>query len=808
MMKSFIAAFRSIRKHSLYSAINILGLTVGLCACLIIATVVIDDLSYDKHWKRADDIYRIITVNKMGDDLFDRFPSSFVGLGPELKKIYPEVENYSSFSIGEITLNVNADQTQGVHANVLMTDSAAWSILDFRVLAGNPQTYIEGQANLVITASFKENFFKDRNPVGQIIQDVPAYGNKPQQYVITGVISDLPANSHLRADVIRVNKRRVEALNKTQFGSFTQQYLLLKPGTNVQTFTAKLNKWYLSQMDVEKPYQYQLQNIKNVYLDSDFAEFQPVKGTRKNVYIFSGVALLLLIIACVNFINLSTARSITRLRNTGVRKVLGASRKQIMSIFISEALLIFGISAALAAIIYQVSLPAVEAYIGHALAFTLFSQLPLIVATISTIILLGMLTGLYPAWLMSGFRPSWSLKGQVLKVPVAQTLVRKGLVVVQFTISIVVLLAMLIVQQQLKFIDKADIGFNKNNLMQLNFVSWDGQGESFRNEVANISGVTAASISSWVPSNGAGYMSREVDDPNRPGNKINVWYISGDVHLARTLGLQLEAGRLLSTRFVTDAMNEDSLRENDAESYKALADLRPALMTETTAKMLKVSELNKQVSSIKVVPVGIIKDFHNQSFHEKLGPTVIIGDQNPQYGGMLIRVNPGAKEKVALAVQKLWKQFYPYKLLDIAWVEDMLAGQYASENKLKQLFTFFSLLTMALAALGIFGLVVHAAQRRIKEIGIRKVLGASVTSIFNLLSSEFIKLVIISLLIASPLAWLIMNRWLESFSYRINIPFWVFVVAGGITVVAAIVTVSFQSVRAALSNPVQSLRNE
>ncbi len=808
MFRSLSAAFRSIRKQRLYAVINVLGLTVGLCACLIIATVVIDDLSYDRHWKRSSDIYRIISVNKMGEGLYDRFPSSFVSLGPELKKIYPEVENYSSFSIGTIQLNPGNNESNGVTANVLNTDSAVWDLLDFRVLAGEPQIYVEGQVNLVITESFRKKIFKDKDPVGAFIRDVPAYGAAPQEYLITGIIADIPANTHLRADVIRINRRRSEALNKSQFGTFAQQYLLLKPGTNAAELSNKINRWYKSQVDVTNPYQYELQNIRNIYLDSDFAEFQPVKGSRKNVYIFSGVALLLMVIACVNYINLNTARSVTNLRDTGVRKVLGASRKQIMSIFIREALVIFTLSAVLATIIYQASLPAIELYLGHSLVRTLFSGFPLLMTTIAATIVVGFFTGLYPAWVMSGFRAAGSIKGQVFRAPAMQTFLRKSLVVLQFSISIVVLLAMLIVQQQLRFIEKADLGFNKSNLMQLGIVSWDGKGESFRNEVARIPGVTAASITSWLPSNGAGYMSREIDDPSNAGNKINIWYISGDVHLASTLGLQLQEGRLLSSDLVTDAMNEDSLRDHDPKVYKTLADTRPAIVTATTAKLLRVEALNKQLTNARVVPVGVVRDFHNQSFHEKLGPTIILGDRNPQYGAMLIRVSPGAQKQVTETLQGLWKSFFAYKLLDIGWVDEMLAAQYKSEQRLRQLFTFFSILTMALAALGIFGLVVHSAQQRVKEIGIRKVLGASVYSIVNLLSSEFVRLVLIAFLIASPIAWLLMNKWLENFSYRIDFPAWVMLLAGLVTLLAAVIPVSLQAIRAALANPVNSLRNE
>ncbi|HTE27096.1 ABC transporter permease [Flavitalea sp.] len=809
MINHVRSAIRTIRKQKTYALINISGLTVGLCACLIVATVVIDDLSYDKHWKRADNIYRIITINTIGDGLYERMASSWAGLAPELQKSYPEVESFAPFADGAFRLKVKSADDDGIKVNSIITDSAIWEILDLKIIAGNPKKFIAGQSNLVISESFRNLYFEGLDPIGKIIYDIPAYGDKSKPHLITGVISDIPGNTHLRADVIRIDKRYVETLNKKQWGTFSRNYILLKPGTDINQFTKKVNQWYKGFVEVPKPYQYEFQPIKNVYLDSAFANYQKVKGNRQHIYIFSGVALLLLLIACVNFVNLSTARSVTRLRETGVRKVLGASKRQIMMQFLAEALVIFSVSAMLAIFLYQLSLGYIEAYLEHQLVQTLISKFTLLAAALGMILIVGVLTGLYPAWLMSGSKTAGSLKGNVFSNKVnGQQLLRKTLVVLQFSISIVVLLAMIIVQLQLRYMNNSDLGFDKNNLMSIGFVSWEGKSAAFRNEVAKLRGVRQASISSWIPSAGAGYMSREIDDQDHPGNKINVWYISGDVHLAKTIGLRLKSGRLLSPEFATDAMNEDSLRENDEHSYNKLSEIRPALITATTARMLHVEKLDNKLPEVKTVPVGIVDDFHNESFHEKLGPTIIFAESNPQHGGMLVKIDPGNDQQVMKSVKDLWKEFYPNKLLEINWVDDLLARQYEPENKLKQLFTFFSLLTMILASLGIFGLVVHAAQHRVKEIGVRKVLGASVSSIFSLLSSEFVKLMMIALIIGSPIAWYLMNNWLANFSYRISIPWWTFAMAGLITVITALITISFQSIKAAFANPVTSLRNE
>ncbi|MES1215875.1 MAG: ABC transporter permease, partial [Bacteroidota bacterium] len=377
----FHTAIKVLLKHRVYSLINIVGLTLGLCACMVVATVVIDDLSYDKQWSRSNDLYRVVTVNKMGEGLYDRFPSSLAGLAPELKKSYPEVESYGRLAINDaLTLKIDDKASNVIKATSLLADTSVWSMLDFKIIGGNPKNYIDGSTNLVISESFRDKYFAGQNPVGRIIHDVPAYGDKPGNYLITGIIKDIPSNTHLRADVIQLQKNRIEALQKEGYGSFTQNYLLMRPGTDIRKFQDKINTWYKRFIGKDKYYQFEFQPLKDVYLHSDFASssYQPVKGSVQNIYIFSGVALLLLIIACVNFINLSTARATTRLRETGVRKILGAKRSHIVFQFLAEAILFFTVSSILAIIFYQLSLNPVQSFLGHTLSETFTSHLSLL----------------------------------------------------------------------------------------------------------------------------------------------------------------------------------------------------------------------------------------------------------------------------------------------------------------------------------------------------------------------------------------------------------------------------------------------
>jgi putative ABC transport system permease protein len=776
MFKNYLkTSWRAITKNKVYSLINILGLTIGLGACMLVATVVIDDLSYDRQWSKGDDLYRIITINKMGDGLYDRWESSLAGLGPKLKNEFPEVKAAAGIFNYKQRLKLNENDPNGMEVSILHADTSIWKMLDFKVLDGNPQKYVEGTRNIVISESFRKKFFSRENPLGKIIYDVPTYSEKATPYLITGVIKDIPSNTVFRSEVIMLNQPRTEDLYKSQGGTLSPNYILMKPGVNMASFTQKINKWYAGYVKDKNPFQFEFQPVKDIYLHSDFAQSQEVRGSSQNIYILSGVALLLLIIACFNFINLSTARAIERLRETGVRKILGADRRQLIAQFLTESVLFFIISSFFATILYQLSLHPVEKYLGHALAQTFLSKNYLLISSYCIILLISLFAGIYPAWIMSGFKPAATLKGKLFSGNSAgQNFVRKSLVVLQFSISIIVLVALIIVKQQVYFMKNKDIGFNKNNLLSIGHVSWDGKGQSFKNELLSQQGVVNASITGWLPTEEAGSMSTRMDDPLHPGNKITVWFINGDLDLAETLGLHLKSGRFLDKTFSEDTMSQDSLMRMDSAKYVFASKHQSSVITSYAAKALNVNALNIPIQHGETTPVGIVDDFNNESLKVPIKPTIITADNTLNYGGMLIRVKPGSERQVTTAINKLWRQFYPNKLLDIKYVDDMLAEQYKSESKLQQLFAFFGGLSMFLAVLGIFGLVVQATEQRVKEIGIRKVLGASIQSIIGLFSIDFFKLIVIAILIASPIAWLLMNKWLMDFAYRIHINWWVF----------------------------------
>lgn len=797
---------RVLLKNSGYSLIHLTGLSIGLWACMMVATVVIDSLSYDRQWSRTDDIYRIVTRNRMGTDISERNSSSPIGLAPELQKNYAEVESSSSLDAQEKYFKIRPGSGEGVKTSLLTADTSIHRILDLRLLAGSFKHSTQNQWSLLVTRSYAAKIFPGQDPVGKIIHDIPTFSSDPTPYEITGLIEDLPYNSHLRAEAIRFRATKPEVLSNTGFMTFGRNYILLKPGTDIGEFTRKVNSWYIKFMNNNGREQFEFQPLKDIYLHSDFADGQSVRASIRTIYIFAGVALLLLFIACVNFVNLSTAKAFARVKEAGVRKVLSGSRTQLVMQLLTETLLLFGASVGIAIFAYFFTLNPIEKFLGHRLVLTFTSNLIMAGGAFVMFFFTALLTGLYPAWVISGFKPANTLRG-IFTASLGQTGLRKTLVVSQFAISIIVLLATIVVWQQFDLMKNKELGYDKRNLIAIGQISWNGKGEAFKNELQRIPGVVRSSLSVWMPTEGGGYMQRNVDDPVHAGRHIRIWYIAGDVDLPATLGLKLVKGRMFSSRFA-DALNPDSLREESFEKLEKAQMNQNSLMTATAAKMLRIKQLDVQTKIANSAPVGIVGDFHNESLYEPMKPTLILAQKAPEYAGMLIRIQPNTENEVMAGIQKLWKEFFPEKLLRINNVENQLTQQYEAESKLHQLFLFFSGLTMFLSALGIFGLVVQAAEQRAKEVGIRKVLGASVAGIVSLISKDFVKLVMIAIVVASPLAWYALQKWLESYPYRTTIHWWVFPLTGLAALAVTIGTVSFQAIRAATADPVRSLRNE
>ncbi|MFK7834198.1 MAG: FtsX-like permease family protein [Winogradskyella sp.] len=800
-------AWRSLKKNRLFSFISLTGLTFGLLACISVVSVVLDDFSYDSQWSRKDDIHRILTNIDMGNDVNNKMSASWAGLRPALMDNFPELEAVSNIYQIDYHIKKNLQDTDILDLKALETDTLIWELFDFKIISGNPKKLVHGKSNLVLTKTLKDKLFPDEDAIGKIIYSIPSFGNEPSPFLITGIIEDIPSNTHLRAEALVIEKGRLEQLYKEQYGSFTRNYVLFKSGTDVTKFSKKLNTWYSDFVGGETKYSYEFQPIEETYLNSEFDNELDIKGSRSTDYILLGVALLIVFIACVNFINLSVGRSLTRIREIGVRKVIGALRKQIILQFLTESLLYFAIASLVALAAFYLIIPVIEQFIGHSLQMSLLSNAKYLSIGFLIVFVVAVITGAYPALLISGFKPVSSLKGQIHKNQInGQQLIQKGLVVVQFSIAIIVLVSVLVVKSQLDYVNNKDIGYDKENLIAINPTLWNGKGQSFHKEITNIPGVISASLVNWRPTFGSGGMSKSIDNPINLGTKMDVSFISGDVHLPKTLGIELTSGRLFDEKFASDAPQaQTEIKFNDNDKR---INTQSSLLTEYTARALNVTEMNKTIPELETNPIGIVKNFHTQSLRYSLKPVVMIAESNPDYSSMLIRVKEGSSSQVITQLNEIWEQMFPNKYLALNWVDDLVEQQYLEEDRLQSFFMFFSMLSLLLASIGVFGLVAQSTEQRIKEIGVRKVLGASVSSIAVLFSKDYVKLVVIAIAVALPIAWYATSQWLQDFAYRINVEWIVLTTAALIVLVIALTTVVIQSIRAAISNPIENLRTE
>lgn len=797
----FTSAIRNLSRNKGYSFIVILCLTVGLTACLLVATVVINDLSYDRQWKQSKNIYRILSVDTTGKGV-EVMPVAYLGLGPTLKRQFSEVNDYCRMRIISPDFRMGKSM-DAVKLPCLQADTSVWNFLNFKIITGNPLHIVHGYINMVLSESVAKQYFLNTNPVGKIIEDVSPIG-LTRKFLITGVIKEMPSNTCLYAKALLFSEPNSTDNGLSGNGStyFTQQFILLKPGINIHAFTQKMNRWYIPLIRENNldSYNFEFQPISQIHLYPKIGGDSDNSGSMHNVYIFSAVALLLLLIACINFVNLSAISMMKRVKESGIRKVLGADKRQLVMQFLTESVLFFLISFGLSMIFYSIFLHGVEKFIGHPIGLSLINHSGLIIICGGVVLLVSLLTGLYPAWLLSKPKAITVVRGNLFEGTNTAEL-RKVLITAQFVLAIILIIIMIITRDQLYFLNHKDLGYNKENLLRLGFTDWKNNGDAFKEQVKNIPGVKSVSITSWTPGEGGGgNMGYSANDPLDTTRRIEISAITGDIDFAETLGVHLEKGRLLSHRLAKDVVNFDSVS-------KAL--FTPSeVITEYTAQRFGIKSLNTYNRSLRGIPVGIIKNFNNESLFNKIKPTIIMASSDNRYGFMLVRVEPESGSQVLKRINKLWEQFYPNYLLQDDWVSDILAKQYESEKKFGRLFTLFSSLSIFLACLGLFGLIAFITERRTKEIGIRKVLGASVQSIVALLSKEFIRLVLIAFVIASPIAWWIMNKWLQNFAYKIHISWWIFLVAGVVAVLLALITVSFQAIKAAIANPVGSLRSE
>ncbi len=804
----FKIAWRNLVKHKAYSLINVSGLAIGLSCFIFIAMYVVDELSYDRFYPNAENIYRVNSDVLFGGTELHITQSSDM-IGQTLKKDFPQVTQYTRIFNNYGSKLIKKGNSFIQEDKVAHFDSTFFEVFKQKAIAGDLQKALDEPNTVVITRSAAEKYFGSTNVVGKTLE---TNDDKDPVYKITGVIADMPENSHFNFDFLFSMKNV-----NYQFGqhlSFNfHTYLLFKPGTDAKAFQKNIDQYvktYIAPqakqyMNINSMDEFRkagnklditLMPLEKIHLYSTYNfEISPV-GNIQYVYIFSAVALLILLIACINFMNLTTAKSTTRAREVGIRKVLGTEKKSLIAQFLFEAIMIAYIALIVSIILVALLMPYFNSLAGKSLTFgDLLSPWP-IICLLAIPLVTGLLAGSYPAFYLSSFRPIQVLKGKLSSN--AKGGIRSALVVTQFAISIILIIGTIVIYRQLNYIRNKSLGFEKEQVLVIdNAFELKKNIDAFKNNLLIQPGVKSATVSSFLPVTNSSRSDQSYSTAPvmtaESGFDMQSWQIDYDYF--STLGMEIAEGRNFSKDFGTDTA--------------------AVILNEAAIKVLGYSEpLGRKIYSPandygpaeSYTVVGVVKDFHFESLRKDIAPVSFFLRKSS--GMVSAKLSARDVGNVIASAEKSWKQMAPSMPFSYRFLDDSFNDMYKSESRVGNIGFTFSLVAIFIACLGLFGLATFIAEQRTKEIGIRKVLGASVSTIINMLSIDFVKLVAIAFVLAAPLAWLGMHRWLQDFAYRADLSWWIFVVAAGISLFIAVATISIQAFRAAVKNPVKSLRTE
>jgi putative ABC transport system permease protein len=793
----FKTALRSLLKNKGFTFINILGLALGLAICLLITFYVVDELSYDRYNTYHERIYRVNTDLKYSGTLTE-YAITAIPVANVLKTEFPEVETAVRITPALNIRFKKGDEIVREDGATFYSEPNIFDVFTLPLLSGDAKTALKEPNSVVITESIAQKYFNRTNVVGQTLFLVTSGAS----FKITGVMKNMPAQSHFRANFLLATDHPIN--NDAPWNRLTAfaTYVLLKPNANISQLESKLNAEMQkglkgsSTMNYSKfssggnYFKLSLIPVTDIHLKSNRVMELGTNGNGQYVYIFSAVAIFILLLACINFMNLSTARSANRAREVGVRKVLGSSRKHLIFQFLAESLIVTFVAAIIAVLTALILLPLFNHLSNKQLAINLQTITWLLPALLSIVIIVGVLAGSYPAFFLSAFQPINVLKGKISMGFKGGTF-RSTLVVFQFSISIFLVIGTLVIYNQLNYIQNKDLGFNRNQVLILNNVNTLEHPELLKQQIKQLPGVVNATLTSFLPTANNKILNY-VSPGEKRGQSTQFWKIDEDY--LNTMGMQIKAGRGFSWQFKTDS-TAMVINETAAKVFGYGNDAIGKTITTGMAKDLK-----------KYHVIGVVKDFNFSSLRNNVTPLVMTLD-NDWLARLSIRVNTQNLPALMSGIEKTWKTIAPNEHFDYSFMDADFDALYRTEQRMGQLFILFTGLAIAIACLGLFGLAAYAAEQRNREIGIRKVLGASITTIVTMLSRDFVRLVVISFVIAAPLAWLTMSKWLQSFAYRQNIQWWVVILAGMGAVLIAFATISLQSFRAASGNPVESLRN-
>jgi putative ABC transport system permease protein len=800
MFKNYvIITLRNITKQKVYAFINIAGFAVGLATCLLILLYVIHELSYDKFHANANRIYRIGVEGNLSGD-FVKYPLSNLGTGPTMQKDYPEVECFTRiYPLDRIP--VEHEKMSFYEENLIYVDNSFFEVFSFPLIQGKPEDMLKAPYSIVLTEDMAHKYFGDEPALGQQLKL-----NNRHEYTVTGIVENCPGNSHLQYDALCsietfyvIRNREVDEW--TNFNNYT--YLRLRDNTETVEFTGKFTAFidnYLSnlKMLLGGELGFFIQPITDIHLHSKLGYDTPGNSDIAYVYIFSAIAFFILLIACINFMNLATARSSGRAKEVGLRKMMGAEKRMLIKQFLAESMLYCVVSLAAAIGLVKLALPVFSSIAGVELGFH-FKEMPwLIPAFLGFTLFTGLLAGSYPAFFLSAFEPVNVMRGS-LKAGAANSRFRSVLVVVQFVISVTLISGTTVMLSQLRYMKNKNLGFDKEHVVVIPIMD-----RSIREKIPSIkaalksnSDVLDVSAASDFPGSYPDY-SIFVPEGYTIEQTQLMHRINCDADLISTLGMEIKEGRNFSLQFATDPEDGVIINETAAAKYG---------WDEPLGKEIGFFENNEMRTLRSRRVIGVVKDFHVRSLHDKILP-LLLTNQTDYFEEIAVRIKPGDIAGILDKLRIEWKEFDPDRPFDFYFLDSNFNQQYRKDERLNQIIAYFTIFAIVVACLGLYGMASFMAEQRFREIGIRKTLGASVTGIVFLISRDVTRLILFANLIALPVTYFILHRWLEGFAYRTEIQVLTFVVSAVTVFAIGYATIAYQSIKAALLNPVDAIRAE
>jgi putative ABC transport system permease protein len=794
-------AFRNFIKYKTYSFINVAGLAIGLAAAIVIGVYVFTELSYDKFHEKAERIYRIGTFLEFGGN-GGRMASTNFTVGPTLKRDYPEVEQSVRLRRFADVTPINYKEIKYTAKDVFYADPPFFKIFTFKTFSGNPESALEQPYSVVLTKTIADKIFKNEQPIGKTLQ----LSDNKNLFTVTAIVEDVPQNSHFTFTMLcsfESMREQVGAQMEQWMGDFQNYtYILLNKGVDHEKFEAIFPP--LVQNNVGElltathgKFEFFLEPLHTIYLYSNTLNIISKSGDIRYIYLFSSIAFLILLIACINFLNLATARSLTRFKEIGVKKVLGTKKSQLIFQFLWESIFFTVFAVIIALILISILWPVIQQFTGLEVS-VIYDNAFLFTGGLTFLtIFIGLVAGSYPAFYLSAFNPHHSLKDS--KVGRHGSHFRSILVVVQFAISIMLVVGSLIIANQLHYVQNKKMGFKKDNVVVVPFdyKASTRSVESLKSDLLanpDILGVTTSSNSPGHGARGNIFIPEGFTAKDAPMvNAINV-----DTDFLTTMKLDLIEGRNFSDMFPSDRDNSIIINEALVKRFG---------WKNPVGKKITEARQNQPAKTV----IGIVADYHFVPLQYKINPLVIENERDTEdhrVNYFLVGIAPNNVKKSVEFIQSVLENKNSLQPYEYIFLDDSFNTMYHSEMFLSRIFSYFTAIAISLACLGLFGLAAYTEEQRTKEIGIRKVLGASVAEVFILLSKEFMKWVLIANVIAWPVAYYFMNKWLQDFAYRIDIDWWIFALSGGIALLIALATVSFQAIKAAMANPVESLRYE